>query len=50
VDGADSLAVARETWAHIEKLLRDECGLRPDEGLEHQRPNIINAIRNGMRP
>lgn len=36
-----------ETWAYIERLLHDECGLRLDEGLEGQRANIVNAIKNG---
>lgn len=39
---------AEQTWAYIEKLLHDECGLRLDEGLEQQRANCINAIRNGL--
>ena len=39
---------AEETWAHIERLLHDECGLRMDEGIQHQRPNCINAIKNGL--
>jgi hypothetical protein len=38
---------AAETWAYIERLLHDECGLRLDEGLGGQRANCINAIRNG---
>ncbi len=38
---------AVETWDHIEHLLIDECGLLPDQGLAHQRPNCIAAIRNG---
>jgi hypothetical protein len=38
---------AGETWAYIERLLHDECGLRLDEGLGGQRANCINAIRNG---
>lgn len=39
---------AIETWMYIEKLLHDECGLRMDEGLTHQRANCINAIKNGL--
>ena len=39
---------ATETWAYIERLLHDECGLRLDEGLEGQRANCINAIKNGL--
>lgn len=39
---------AAETWAHIERLLHDECGLPMDQGLTHQRPNCINAIKNGL--
>lgn len=38
---------AEQTWAYIERLLTEECGLRPDEGLQGQRANIINAIKNG---
>src|SRR5438094_237342 len=30
---------AAETWAYIERLLHDECGLRLDEGLGGQRAN-----------
>lgn len=37
---------ATDTWAYIENLLCEECGLRPDEGLQGQRTNCINAIRN----
>jgi hypothetical protein len=43
-----SMSNAIEIWNHIERLLTEECGLPPDEGLKHQRPNCINAIRNGM--
>lgn len=39
---------AEQTWAYIERLLTEECGLRPDEGLEGQRANMINAIKNGQ--
>lgn len=39
---------AIEIWNHIERLLTEECGLPPDEGLKHQRPNCINAIRNAI--
>jgi hypothetical protein len=39
---------AIETWMYIENLLHDECGLRMDEGLTHQRANCINAIKNGL--
>jgi hypothetical protein len=39
---------AAETWAYIERLLHDECGLRLDEGLTYQRANCINAIQNGL--
>jgi hypothetical protein len=37
---------ATETWNHIERLLTEECGLPPDEGLAYQRSNCINAISN----
>lgn len=40
------MSIAEDTWAHIEHLLVEECGLRPDEGLRSQRENCINAIRN----
>jgi hypothetical protein len=39
---------ATETWNHIERLLTEECGLPPDQGLISQRSNCINAIRNGL--
>ena len=34
-----------ETWGYIERLLIEECGLLPDQGLAQQRQNFINAIR-----
>ena len=37
-----------ETWAHIERLLIEECGLPVDCGLQYQRANCINAIKNGI--
>jgi hypothetical protein len=43
--GTDAaLDSARETWAYIERLLVDECGLQ----LSGQRFNCINAIKNGI--
>ena len=40
--------VAEKTWEYIEHLLTEECGLRPDEGLRTERPNMINAISNAL--
>lgn len=42
------MSTAEDTWKHIEHLLVEECGLRPDEGLQSQRTNCINAIKNGV--
>lgn len=39
---------AKDIWVDIEHLLINECGLREDEGLHHQRPNIQNIIKNGL--
>lgn len=46
---ADAAKLADELWTDLERLLHDECGLRLDEGLGYQRPNLINAIRNTLR-
>lgn len=40
--------VATEAWAYIEHLLTEECGLPPDEGLEQERANCVNAIKNAI--
>jgi len=35
-------------WAEMERLLVEECGLRTDEGLSHQRTNLVNILRNNI--
>ena len=42
------MASAAETWAHIEHLLMEECGLMEDQGLSTQRSNCINVIANAV--
>jgi hypothetical protein len=48
VGRSDMAKLADDLWVDLERLLCDECGLRLDEGLGHQRPNLINAIRNTL--
>lgn len=40
---------ATKIWRHIERLLIEECGLPPDQGIGYQRVNCINAIRNELK-